>query len=275
MIGLQTLLGGPEVAPLDSPFMRRQAGGEWTREDSNFVYAVNKLREDELFYAPHRLRVDGFPDVTAALADLPGNWEDYSFSMAVDLGYNDPFAVTVWAWSGRDPNLYEVLSWKRSGLDSDEQNAAMQEIRASVVMGQNYRRRRRHRQAGDWGWSKEWVTRYNLPIVEAEKQHKLTAITTLNADIVKRRIKFRDGGPLIAEMRELQWASVVSGSGSMLEDPSMANDVCDASLYGHRHSYQYRWRPDDVIPAKGTPERIAREAAELEDDVIEMTGGYR
>ena len=56
----------------------------------------------------------------------------------------------------------------------------------------------------------------------------------------------------------------------------MANDVCDASLYGHRHSYQrFRQRPDDVIPTKGTPRRIAREAAELEDDVIEMTGGYR
>lgn len=273
VIGLQTLLGGPDVAGLESPIMRRQAGGQWTREDSNYVYAVNKLREDELYYAAPRTRDDGFPDVAACLADLPGDWREYAFSMSVDLGYNDPFAVTVWAWSGRDPNLYELLSWKKSGLDSDDQNHVMQEIRAAVVVGQITADAGGIGKQVTKGWSKEWVTKYNLPIVEAEKQHKLTAITTYNADILKRHVKFREGGVLIEEMKELQWATIVSGSGAMLEDPTMANDVCDSSLYGHRHSYQFRWRAEDVIPAPGTPERFAREAKEIEDDMIEDAGG--
>lgn len=270
--GLQDLLGGPEVAPLDSPIMRRQAGGQWTREDSNFVYAVNQLTDAELFYADARYRPDGFVDVPAALEDLPGSWREYLFSMGCDLGYMDPFTLTVWAWHPNDPNLYEVVSWAKSGLDSDDQNAVMKAIREHVVIGHIVADAGGIGKQVTRGWSKEWIERYNLPILEADKQHKATHISSFNTDILKRRVKFRRGGMLIEEMRELQWSSVVSGSGSMVEDPTMPNDRCDSALYGHFHSYQFRWRPEEKKAAPGTPERIAREVEEIEDDMMEMAG---
>lgn len=269
VLGLQELLGGPEVAPLDSPIMRRSAFAEWVGEDSNFVYAVNKLTDAELFYAPHRARPDGFVDVVAALADLPYDWRDGLFALACDLGYNDPFAEVLWSWHPHDPVLYEVCSWKKSGLDSDAQNEALKAIRAHVAVGTI------DADAGGIGkqvvkgWSKEWVDRYGLPIVEAEKQHKQTAINVFNADVLARRVKFRSGSPLIAEMRELQWATIVDGSGRMVEDPTLANDCCDAGLYGHRRAYHFRFRPEELPPAAGTPAAYAREAAELEAELDE------
>lgn len=266
VLGLQELLGGPEVAPLDSPIMRRQALGQWVREDSNFVYAVNKLTDAELFFAPHRARNDNFVDVPAALVDLPYDWTQGMFAMGADLGYNDPFALTLWSWHPSDPNLYEVCAWKQSGLDSDAQNEAIKAIRAHVAIGTV------DADAGGIGkqvvkgWSKEWVDRYNLPIVEAEKQHKQTAINVHNADILAKRVKFRDGSPLIAEMRELQWSTLVDGSGRMVEDPTLANDCCDAALYAARRAYHFRFRPEAAPPAAGTLAYYARQAAELEEE---------
>lgn len=265
VLGLQELLGGPEVAALDSPIMRRQAGGEWTREDSNFVYAANKLTDAELFYAPHRVRADGFIDVEAALMDLPYPWEQGLFALGVDLGYNDPFAMTLWSWHPHDPCLYEVFAWKKPGLDSNDQNEAIKAVRAHVAIGLI------DADAGGIGkqvvkgWSKEWIERYGLPIVEAEKQHKNTAITVHNTDILRRLVKFREGSPLIEEMRELQWATIVDGSGKMIEDPTLANDVCDSALYAARRAYHFRGRMEDRPAQPGTSAYYARQAAELED----------
>ncbi len=270
VLGLQELLGGPEVAPLDSSIMRRQAFGQWVKEDSNFVYAVNKLTDAELFYAPHRLRADGFVDVAAALADLPYRWQDGLFALGVDLGYNDPFAMTLWSWHPHDPKLYEVFAWKKSGLDSDEQNEAIKAVRSVVAIGLI------DADAGGIGkqvvkgWSKEWVERYGLPIVEAEKQHKNTAISVHNTDILKRMVKFREGSPLIEEMRELQWATIVDGSGKMIEDPTIPNDVCDSALYGARRAYHFRGMAPAEQPKPGSREAYERIAAELEDDIDEQ-----
>jgi hypothetical protein len=226
VLGLQELLGGELIAPLDSPIMRRSAFAEWVKEDSNFVYAVNKLRDDELFYAEHRTRADGFIDVPGSLADLPGDWRDYVFSMGVDLGFVDAFAMVMWAWKGTDPTLYEVFSFSQSGLDSNEQNDRMRAVREHVAVGQIVADSGGVGKQVAVGWSKEWIERYQLPITEAKKQHKQTNIQSMNADIVARHVKFRDGGPLIAEMRELQWSTLVDGSGRMVEDPTMANHCC-------------------------------------------------
>jgi hypothetical protein len=260
---LQELYGGKNVAPIESPIMQREGFGRWTLEDSNYVYAVHKVAASSLTYAPHRQRADLFADVPAALEDLPFPWHEGMYAMGVDLGYNDPFAMVLWAWHQHDPNLYEVCAYKRSYLDSDAQNEAIKAIRAHVAVGTV------DADAGGIGkqvvkgWSKEWVERYGLPIAEAEKQHKLTAIQTMNNDILRGAVKFREGSPLLDEMRELQWSTLVDGSGRMVEDPTMPNDLCDASLYAHRRSYQFRSRPDER--PKTQQERLAREAQEMID----------
>jgi len=269
ILALQQLYGGPDVAPIDSPIMQREAFGRWVREDSNFVYAVNRVPQEWLFYAPERLRPDTFPDVEAALADLPRPWKECFFALGVDLGYNDPFAFVLWAWHRHDPYLWEVVSWKRSELDSDAQNAAIMAVREVVSISVV------DADAGGIGkqvvkgWSKEWVDRYRLPIAEAEKQHKLTAIQTLNADILRGHVKFRTGSPLLEEMRELQWSTLVDGSGRMVEDPTMPNDVCDAALYGHRRSYQYRMQPEASKERPRPADVIAQEEIDLEDEFTE------
>ena len=210
--------------PLDSPIVQREGFGRWCAEDDAYVYAIRKARDP--YYAPARMRDDGFPDIPACLADLPGDWREYTFSMGGDLGFRDAFALHCWAWRGTDPNLYEVFSWARSGLDSDQQFNAIKEVRAILPVGQIVV------DSGGIGlqvstaWSKVFVERYNLPIVPAEKHEKHSFQAIYNTDIAKGRCRFREGGETTDEMMQLQWSKLVTGTGRQVEDPTQDNHCC-------------------------------------------------
>lgn len=275
IVGLQRLYGGEDVVTIESPIMQREAFGRWVREDAAFVYAVHRVPHDRLLYAPHRARADGFVDVPRALADLPWRWQDAQFALGCDIGwYPDPFALCLWAWHPHDPRLYEVCSWKRNYMTADEQNAALNAIRQHVAVGMVVADGGSPSKPTVQGWAREWIERYNQPFVEAEKSNKHGSIDTYNNDIVRGLVQFRDGGPLFEEMSQLQWSGVVSGSGRLVEDPTMANDVCDASLYAHRHSYQFRWRPEEKKPDAGTVEYALREEREIEEDRLDDEAIY-
>lgn len=254
----------------DDPDFQREWGPRWVKTDARFVYAANAVPDHELCYAPQRLGVDGFPDLVAALDDLPGRVgeakgkREYFLAMGADLGTRDAFAFVIWAWSLRDPNLYELCSWKRAGLDYDEMaahlNAAMRQAYCGIVVAD----------AGGggkpavMGWSKKWVARYNLPIIEATKTNKAMAIKQENNDIRHRRIKLRAGSPLLVEWRSHRWAPKRTSTGAMVEDVT-ENHCADAGLYAHRESYHHRFREEAPRTVPGTPEWIAREERELED----------
>jgi hypothetical protein len=274
ILALQALYGGPEVAPVESPIMQREGFGRWVREDAAFVYALHKVPKDRVLYAPHRARPDGFPDIAAALRDLPYDWRDAMFSLGCDIGWNpDPFAFVLWSWHRHDPALYEVASYRKTHLTSDQQVACLREVQQHVNIGLIVADASGPAKPTVKGWSADWVTRYNLPILEADKQHKYPHIDLMNTDIHRGRLKLREDGPLYLEMAELQWATIVTGTGRMIEDPTMPNDVCDGGLYGHRHSYQYRWMPEDKQPPRGSLESLLREERELEDAIMEDADG--
>ena len=280
MLDLQELLGGPEVAPLDSPTMLREGFGKWIHEDANHVYPVHAVKRDQLCYAPARWGQNGMPDVPTALADLP-EWgkRDYFCALGVDLGYSpDPFAWVLWAWSLRDPVLYEVASWKRTELDSDEQVAIMRGIRETVPLAITTADAGGGGKQVVSGWSKKWMERYGLPIIEAKKPpgYKNPAIEQLGSDVRRGNVRVRDGGMWLAEAEQHQWSSVMSATGKLVEDPTTPNHCLDAGLYAHRESYHHRFREEQLTPQPGTAEFLEREEEQLEDDVIDGADGmYR
>jgi hypothetical protein len=281
MLDLQELLGGSDVAPLDSPTMLREGFGEWVHEDSNHVYAAHKVPLHELCYAPARTRPDGFPDIEAAMRDLPGFTEgrQYFCAFGNDLGTRDPYAFVLWAWSLKDPVLYEVASFSRSGLDYDQMGSYMIEVRESVVISITVADAGGGGKPAVKGWSKTWVDRYKLPVIEAEKSNKYGAVQMLNTDILNGRIKVREGGVLLGEWLVHHWSILVSATGKMVEDPTTPNHASDAGLYAHRHSYHHRFRPEAKKILPGTAEWVLQEERELEQANCEQDdrgpyGGY-
>lgn len=266
VLDLQRLFGGESVAPIDGPIMQREAFGKWVREDSNYVYTFNRLKESEYLYAPHRRRVDGYIDLEAALADLPFHWTEALFALGADLGYSpDPFAMVLWAWHPEHPQLYEVVSYEQTGLRYEKQAAHLMQIRDRVVVGIPVADAGGGGKPAVAGWSEDWSARYGVPLLEAEKHHKHDFIELMNHDIDRGWVKLRDGSPLHQTATELQWATVVTANGKLVEDPTMPNHTTDAGLYAWRTSFNFRFRPPPPPPPEeGTPEWAEREQAAME-----------
>jgi hypothetical protein len=266
---------------VDDPDFQREWCGRWVKTDARFVYAVHAVPEHELCYADPRVDDDGFPDLEAAMADLPGRDgpepREYYLALGADLGTKDDFAVVVWAWSLHDDVLYELASWKKPGLDYDE----MAEYLRALCDVANFAIVVADAGGGGkpavMGWSKKWVDRYGLPITEATKgrSYKPVAIKQVNTDIRRGKLKLRRRSPLHAEMRIHRWAPRKTATAKELEDPTTPNHCCDAALYAHMESYHHRHREMPVAPSPGSPQHVAREEAEHEDVALDGPGWAR
>lgn len=278
MHDLAAKLGG-RAGPLalDDPRMLREGFGLWVHEDALYTYDVHKVGPSSLVYAPGRhrtldldvirledgkavtekFRIAKFPDIARALRDLPGDWEDYAFAIGADIGFRDPFAVSLVAWNGRDPALYEVATWGAPLLDAPIQAAVLRHFSEAVHVGLICADGGGSVLPTLKGWSAEWVRNYGVPIVEVEKAHKGTAITAANGEIKARLTRFRDDSPVLAEMQRVQWSKLRSGSNRQVESPSIPNDHVDAWLYAHRTSWNHRFTPPAEPLVPGSPEHAA------------------
>jgi hypothetical protein len=267
----------------DHPSVRRDWGPEWVKEDARYVYAVHEVPEHRLCYAPPRVRADGLPDLPRALADLPAlakGETEWQFTLFADLGFfPDPFAYVLWAWSWKDENLYEVCSWKKNRLDADQQLAEMRWVAEQVDV---------QLAGGDIGgamtptgkgWSKRWMERFGRELIEAEKNRKYEHIELFNTDIRRGKVKLRKGGLLHTEMKAVLWLPAPADElvlRKLREDPRIPNDVCDAALYGHRHTMQHLARtPEPPRPLVGTPEYFAALEQRIEDEETADDDGER
>lgn len=249
----------------DDPDLLREWHARWVKEGARFVYALHSVLESDIVYAPVRLAADGFPDLRAALADLPGRAElrEYFFALGADLGTRAAFAFVIWAWSLRDPVLYELASWKRPGLDYDEMAAYLHAARAQIHIGLITADAGGGGKPAVMGWSKKWVDRYQLPIVEATKQNKRVAQNHINTDIRKGLLKLREESVIMTEWRSHVWKPIRGEDGKEVEE-STPHDASDGGLYAHRESYHHRYRPEPEKIVPGSPEAVTREERELE-----------
>ena len=256
----------------DDPDYQREWYGKWVRSDARYVYEVHKVPLAELCYAPVREQADGFPDIRAAIDDLPGRHpeqgvpRDYFLAMGADLGTRDAFALVVWAYSQMDPNLYELASWKMPGLDYDEMALHLNAINAQAYCGLVTADAGGGGKPAVMGWSRKWMEQYGIAILEATKPNKAIAIKQLNTEIRRRRIKFREDSLLLRSMQRHRWSPKRTSTGAIIEDPATHewSDTPDAGLYSYRECYPYRWHEEEKKSPPGSRERYAQEAAELE-----------
>jgi hypothetical protein len=220
----------------DDPDLLREWYARWVKSDARFVYAVHSIPLHTLLYAPARFDVDGFPDVQRAMLDLSGYDVDqrhatrrpYFLALGADLGTVDDFAFTLWAWSLKDPILYEVAAWKKPGLDYDEMEAYLHAVRSALDIGIVVADAGGGGKSAVKGWAKRWNARYGTPMLEAEKKpgYKPIAIKQMNNDIRRGFMRLREGSPLIAEMMVHRWSPLRSADGKLIEAASTANHVC-------------------------------------------------
>jgi hypothetical protein len=297
----------------DEPKFRREWKAEWVYEDASYVYAIHQVQEHARYFAPLRSHVDGSYDHETALKDLPRTWPlpqpttpatsqrlvpmarnrsngrltqrlttkarpiTWLFALGVDLGY-DPgaFAVVLWAYSHDCPDVYEMWSWKKTGLVPDAQAEAVKRVieiaRPVIVVGD----------PGGLGKGElaGWRERHSLPIDDAEKAQKRTWQEFFNGDLTAGRVHFRQGSPLVHEMEHLLWVPEtkkkrpgndkrpVEWANRALRDKSVpGNHNCDAGLYGYRHLTHYLGRgpENDETEEERMENQVDEDHADSED----------
>lgn len=237
---------------------RREWLAQWVKTDARFVYWVHRAPQESLEYAPLRVTailpeflgkldpegkdpggvsgyIDRWYDHTLSMRDLPKLYPGtatkipWRFALGTDFGYNPhPFATTLWAFCDGLPDLWEMWSWKRTLVIPEYQKDCLLWYWREVP-GIDYL-------VGDPGGQaganmEGWRQLTDLPIQDADKFSKATWQELLNNAIVQGLVHFREGSPMLHEMKHLTWTQrgqkLVEADDRKLTDGTIpGNDAC-------------------------------------------------
>lgn len=224
-----------------NPTTLREYRGQWVSDANALFYS----------YSPARNVYDG--------ALPPGH--TWLHVMGVDLGFDDPFAIEVLAFSYTHPIVYEVDSFKQSGLTPSEWAT---HIRARK---DRYNPIRLVVDTGGLGkaFVEEMKSRHKLPAEPAQKQNKLDFAKLLNDDLLAGKVKALEGGGLASE-----WAVLPKDPDDPTrEHPGFHNHCTDAALYAWRECRHFLATAPKQGPTPGTPEALEARMQAYEDRLAE------
>ena len=215
----------------EHPGFRREFLGEWVRDAEGLVFRLDEARN------------------VIEEADLSG--DEWDYVLGIDLGFNDPSAFVVLAYSPERAKCIVVDSWKESDLIPSAVAAKVEALRERWPIGRIV--------ADSGGYGKgiveEMKQKFGLPILSARKQDKAAFVELLNGDLRAGVLQIpRSERPLLDEMRLLQWDSRAVERGRLQYDARFADHLCDALLYAWR---ECRHQGDDGVrdlPKPGTPD---------------------
>ena len=185
----------------------------------------------------------------------------WTYTLGIDLGYEDDTAFVLSGFHANDPNLYVLSTYKAKHLSLDQVVKKIQLYQADTD-------RCPSRVIID-GSAKQAVetmrVRSSIPFEYADKQGKVEFIEILNADLIQSKLKIHAGcHDLIDEMMGLVWKT--TGDKISLprkEHPSLPNHLCDAFLYSWRMAYHYHASPLQKVIVQGSKEWYEQTTVEI------------
>jgi len=234
----------------DNPIWLREHEGRWIADDSKLVARYDTARDD---WIPGPRTVDnpfGLP--------MGHAWR---FVISSDMGFHDPFALQVGAYSDTHPNLYQVYEYEQTGLTVSGVAGEFKKVLALIdpedieIIVADLQ--------GLGGMVVETLNvEHGLYIEKLEQRDKRDHVELANSGFVDGRIKIMRGSRLANEMMFLSWDA--SGLKPRNDQP---DHNFDAWIGVVRHSRHLEAREPAVKPLPGTPafvnEREADEEARI------------
>lgn len=157
------------------------------------------------------------------LPSAPAN--DWTYTLGIDVGYNDPCALVVLGRIDRDPNLYVIESYEQTELipSALAQHVLRLQVRytfAKMVIDTG---------GAGIGYAQEMRQSFQLNVEPAKKTNKLANIEFVNGDLRTGRVKILRGGnkALIEDLQALPWNDTKTDAA-----PRHRDHLPDAFLYG-------------------------------------------
>jgi hypothetical protein len=222
-----------------TPSYRQEWLGEWVVDEGALVYKFDDQSNV----------VDALPALKrATLGDR------YRYILGIDLGFNDPTALVVGAYSQHDPTLYIVYVAKYEGIILDTVAKLIKALWRSSAhkLDGPYEFEKMIVDGADLQSVEEMRQRHGLPLECASKTGKRACIEVMNSDLQIARIKVLPAGMgLVDEWKALIWdeRKLAAVPKRWEEDARLPNHASDAALYMWRSARNYDATTPDELPA--------------------------
>lgn len=219
----------------ETPRYVREYLGRWVADNTTLFYHFEHARNT---YNPTKIKPYGL------------GWKH---SLGWDIGYTDDMALVVWGWHEQYNVLFEVASWKKPRILSDEVMSKITEWESKYSLNIIYKVA--DKGGGGLLYVEEINARFADNFQPAQKHSKKEFVSLMNEQLELGRIKLVPGSPLALEMSTLP--KVLTSNSNKLpdEDPNFANHCTDAALYAYREARPYLdYRPE----VRETPEQAMR-----------------
>lgn len=219
-----------------TPRYMREYLGLWTTGLDDQIYAFDRSRN--------------------TVTDLPAG--DWTYALAMDLGFDHPTSFVVWARRAGDPCKYVVESYEQSGLIPSAVAAHVERLRSRFSF--------RSIVADTGGYGKgvaeEMKQRFGIPVKGADKRNKRVFIEHTNGDLKSGRIKLvsRTNTDLIEDLIALGWDDAREDSA-----PGSRDHLPDGFLYGDREINTWFTDAEQDGPTAGSDAWYAAKEAEIEE----------
>ena len=191
---------------------------------------------------------------------------DWAYVLGIDLGFNDPSAFVVIAYSRARGEAVVVESYKEAGLYPSTAANRIERFLSKYPLD---------RIVADTGglgkgYEQEWVQRFGLPVHAAQKVGKMGYIQLLNGDLASGRLKIAGdkNRKLIEEVSLLQWDADKLLQGRWEADRKFDDHLSDALLYAWRECKHHNLVDELNAPVYGTDEYWGEEEERMFEEAV-------
>jgi Phage terminase large subunit/Terminase RNaseH-like domain len=224
-----------------NPSIRREVFAEWVTDTTALVFQYNALINDT--------------EALPALTD---------YVIGVDIGFDDSDAISVLGWNNKEPVVYLVEEYIKSGQTVTDLATAIERV---------YRKYEPLKIVMDTGGlgkkiAEELQKRYALPVVAAEKARKFEYIELLNDALRTARFKATVGSQFAQDCMLVEWDR--SNPQKLVIKDTFHSDITDSVLYAYREALHWLYQPNAPVVAHQSPEWYRKIEAELERNALEQ-----
>lgn len=225
--------------PSDHPTWMREYRGRWMGNSERLVTRYDSARDD---WEPGERTADnpfGLPEGHA-----------WRYVLSCDMGFHDPFALEVGAFSDTHPELRHVYEFQAPGLTVGGVAAEIKKVYA-LVDRDDIEAEVADLQGLGGMVVETLAEEHDIHLDKLEQREKRDHIELCNAGLFDGQIKILRGSDLSREMATLAWDQT-----GLKMRGNQPNNCFDAFLGVVRHSRHLEARPLTVKPKPGTPAAI-------------------
>lgn len=227
----------------EDPTWLREYMGQWTHSSDGLVFRYSDAkRTGKATWLPERSakNVSGLPEAGAPWRYIAG----------LDLGFEEPTAIVVGAYSQKLRELRHVWDEMHSHLLPDQIVELVKECQNRFGTFERV-------YADGAGLGRSIIAllaQEGIPVEKADKREKYDYIELLNSSLTKDEVKVIEGTDLSQQLLTVAWdlgdaeKADLAKLGKLKEDPSVPNDCADAFLYMYRGSlHQFGKLPTQTL----------------------------